>query len=202
MPANRTYVLGLTGGTGCGKSEAAQFLRSMGAQVADADAISRALTAPGGAALPEIRRYFGDGVFSEDGSLNRRALGERIFHDPAAKAALEGAIHPRVRSALEEAVRTSVARVTVLDVPLLFETGMEEICDEVWTMSADEETQIARVCARDGLSAEQARARIAGQMSMAERNARADRVIDSRRPIEQTRAALRLYYGQLLEKIG
>ena len=202
MPANRTYVLGLTGGTGCGKSEAAQFLRSLGAQVADADAISRALTAPGGAALPEIRRYFGDGVFSEDGSLNRRALGERIFHDPAAKAALEGAIHPRVRSALEEAVRTSVARVTVLDVPLLFETGMEEICDEVWTMSADEETQIARVCARDGLSAEQVRARIAGQMSMAERNARADRVIDSRRPIEQTRAALRLYYGQLLEKIG
>ena len=202
MPANRTYVLGLTGGTGCGKSEAAQFLRSLGAQVADADAISRALTAPGGAALPEIRRYFGDGVFSEDGSLNRRALGERIFHDPAAKTALEGAIHPRVRSALEEAVRTSVARVTVLDVPLLFETGMEEICDEVWTMSADEETQIARVCARDGLSAEQARARIAGQMSMAERNARADRVIDSRRPIEQTRSALRLYYGQLLEKIG
>ena len=202
MPANRTYVLGLTGGTGCGKSEAAQFLRSLGAQVADADAISRALTAPEGAALPEIRRYFGDGVFSEDGSLNRRALGERIFHDPAAKAALEGAIHPRVRSALEEAVRTSVARVTVLDVPLLFETGMEEICDEVWTMSADEETQIARVCARDGLSAEQVRARIAGQMSMAERNARADRVIDSRRPIEQTRAALRLYYGQLLEKIG
>ena len=202
MPANRTYVLGLTGGTGCGKSEAAQFLCSLGAQVADADAISRALTAPEGAALPEIRRYFGDGVFSEDGSLNRRALGERIFHDPAAKAALEGAIHPRVRSALEEAVRMSVARVTVLDVPLLFETGMEEICDEVWTMSADEETQIARVCARDGLSAEQVRARIAGQMSMAERNARADRVIDSRRPIEQTRAALRLYYGQLLEKIG
>ena len=69
-------------------------------------------------------------------------------------------------------------------------------------MSADEETQVARVCARDGLSAAQARARIAGQMSMAERNARADRVIDSRRPIEQTRADLRLYYEQLLERIG
>ena len=202
MPANRTYVLGLTGGTGCGKSEAAQFLRSLGARVADADAISRALTAPGGAAIPEIRRLFGDKVIFEDGSLNRRALGERIFHDPAAKAALEGAIHPLVRSALEEAVRSSPARVTVLDVPLLYETGMEELCDEVWAMSADEETQIARVCARDGLNADQARARIAGQMPMAERNARAHRVIDSRRPIEQTRAALRLYYTQLLEKIG
>ncbi len=202
MPANRSYVVGLTGGTGCGKSEAARYLRSLGAQVADADAISRALTAPGGAAIPEIRRLFGAGVFLEDGSLNRRALGERIFQNTEEKAALEGVIHPLVRSALVAAVDASPARVTVLDVPLLFETGMERLCDEVWTMSADEETQVARVCARDGLSAAQARARIAGQMSMAERNARADRVIDSRRPIEQTRADLRLYYEQLLERIG
>ena len=202
MPANRSYVLGLTGGTGCGKSEAARFLHGLGAHVADADAISRALTAPGGAALPEIRRRFGGEVFFSDGSLNRRALGERIFHNPEEKAALEGVIHPLVRRALEAELRASTAKVTVLDVPLLFETGMEEMCDEVWAMSADEETQIRRVCARDGLDASQARARIAGQMPMAERNARADRVIDSRRPIEQTRAALRLYYGQLLEKIG
>lgn len=202
MPANRSYVLGLTGGTGCGKSEAARFLHGLGAHVADADAVSRALTAPGGAALPEIRRRFGGEVFFSDGSLNRRALGERIFHNPEEKAALEGVIHPLVRSALVAAVDASPARVTVLDVPLLFETGMERLCDEVWTMSADEETQVARVCARDGLSAAQARARIAGQMSMAERNARADRVIDSRRPIEQTRADLRLYYEQLLERIG
>ena len=202
MPANRSYVVGLTGGTGCGKSEAARYLRSLGAQVADADAISRALTAPGGAAIPEIHRLFGAGVFLEDGSLNRRALGERIFQNPEEKAALEGVIHPLVRSALVAAVDASPARVTVLDVPLLFETDMERLCDEVWTMSADEETQVARVCARDGLSAAQARARIAGQMSMAERNARADRVIDSRRPIEQTRADLRLYYEQLLERIG
>ena len=202
MPANRSYVLGLTGGTGCGKSEAARFLHGLGAHVADADAISRALTAPGGAALPEIRRRFGGEVFFSDGSLNRRALGERIFHNPEEKAALEGVIHPLVRRALEAELRASTAKVTVLDVPLLFETGMEEMCDEVWAMSADEETQIRRVCARDGLDASQARARIAGQMPMAERNARADRVIDSRRPIEQTRAALRLYYMQLLAKIG
>ena len=116
--------------------------------------------------------------------------------------ALEGVIHPLVRRAMEAELRASTAKVTVLDVPLLFETGMEEMCDEVWAMSADEETQIRRVCARDGLDASQARARIAGQMPMAERNARADRVIDSRRPIEQTRAALRLYYMQLLAKIG
>ena len=202
MSANKPYIIGLTGGIGCGKSEAARFLHGLGAHVADADAISRALTAPGGAALPEIRRRFGGEVFFSDGSLNRRALGERIFHNPEEKVALEGVIHPLVRRAMEAELRASTAKVTVLDVPLLFETGMEEMCDEVWAMSADEETQIRRVCARDGLDASQARARIAGQMPMAERNARADRVIDSRRPIEQTRAALRLYYMQLLAKIG
>ena len=205
MPVNKVYVVGLTGGTGCGKSEAARYLASLGAKHVDADAISRACTARGGSAIPEIRRVFGEAVFLPDGELNRRALHELIFSSVAHKRALEGIIHPLVQRCAMDEIEAAGAqgyRVVVLDVPLLFETGMEEICDEVWTMSADEETQIARVCARDGLSAEQVRARIAGQMSMAERNARADRVIDSRRPIEQTRAALRLYYGQLLEKIG
>ena len=205
MPANKTYVVGLTGGIGCGKSEAAKYLRSLGAKHIDADAISRSLTAEGGSALPELRRIFGDGIFNDDGSLNRRALGDLAFNDVASKRALEGVIHPLVQRQVMDEIAAASAEgvpVTVLDVPLLFETGMERLCDEVWTMSADEETQVARVCARDGLSAAQARARIAGQMSMAERNARADRVIDSRRPIEQTRADLRLYYEQLLERIG
>lgn len=202
MPANRSYVVGLTGGTGCGKSEAARYLRSLGAQVADADAISRALTAPGGAAIPEIRRLFGAGVFLEDGSLNRRALGERIFQNTEEKAALEGVIHPLVRSALVAAVDASPARVTVLDVPLLFETGMDVLCDETWTMSVSPEVQVERVRVRDGLSTEQAQARIANQLPMAERNARANKVINSDRPMEKTQAELNQLYMQLLRRIG
>lgn len=204
MPANKCFVLGLTGGSGCGKSEAAAYLESLGARRVDADAMSRALTAPGGAAIPEIRRIFGEDVFRPDGSLNRRALADCIFADPAAKRALEGVIHPLVQrgavDAIEAAGREGV-RVVVLDVPLLFETGMDVLCDETWAMSADMRTQLERIRVRDGLSEEQARARVAGQMSMEERNARATRVIDSARPIEKTRAELNQLYQQLLRRI-
>ena len=107
MPANKPYIIGLTGGIGCGKSEAAQYLESLGAAHLDADAVSRRLTAaPGaegdaaGAALPEIRRVFGDEVFRPDGTLDRAALGNRVFGDEAARRALEGILHPLVQRAL------------------------------------------------------------------------------------------------------
>lgn len=205
MPASKTYVVGLTGGIGCGKSEAAKYLCSLGAKHIDADAISRSLTADGGAALPEIRRIFGDEVFLKDGSLNRRALGDVVFADPGAKRALEGIIHPLVqRRAMDEieAANAEGVKVTVLDVPLLFETGMDVLCDECWAMSASPEVQLERVIARDNLTDEQAQARIDSQMSMEERNARAKRVINSDRPIEKTRAELASLYQQLLRRIG
>ena len=205
MPANKTYVVGLTGGIGCGKSEAAKYLRSLGAKHIDADAISRSLTAEGGSALPELRRIFGDEIFNGDGSLDRRALGELVFHDVASKRALEGVIHPLVqRQAMDEIAAASAAGipVTVLDVPLLFETGMDVLCDETWTMSVPPEVQVRRVQARDGMTEEQARARIAGQLPMEERNARSNKVINSDRPVEKTQAELNALYMQLLRRIG
>ena len=205
MPVNKTYVVGITGGIGCGKSEAARYLASLGAKHIDADEISRSLTADGGEALPEIRRIFGDEVFCADGCLNRRALGDVVFANPAAKRALEGVIHPLVqRRAMDEieAANADGVPVTVLDVPLLFETGMDVLCDECWAMSASPEVQLERVIARDNLTDEQAQARIASQMSMEERNARAKRVINSDRPIEKTRGELASLYQQLLRRIG
>ncbi len=197
MPANKTYVLGLTGGISCGKSAAAQYLVSLGAAHIDADAISRALTAPGGAALPEIRELFGNGVFGPDGTLNRTALGQIVFADAARRAALEGIIHPRVRAEILARIGASDAPVTVLDAPLLFEAGLDALCDTVWSMSLGVREQIERVCLRDGLTAEQAQARIDSQLPMAVRNARADQVIDSGRPIEETRATLLQLYRAL-----
>lgn len=205
MPASKTFVLGLTGGIGCGKSEAAKHLCSLGACHIDADEISRSLTADGGEALPEIRAIFGDEVFFEDGRLNRRALGDRVFGDAAAKRALEGVIHPLVQRRAMDAIaqaRRDGAAVAVLDVPLLFETGMDVLCDECWAMSASPEVQKKRVQERDGLTAEQAQARISSQMGMEERNARAKRVINSDRPIEKTRAELTSLYQQLLRRLG
>ena len=202
MRASKPFVLGLTGGIGCGKSEAARYLRSLGAAHIDADAISRALTAPGGEALPAVRRAFGDAVFAPDGSLDRRALSGIVFSDADAKARLEAIIHPLVWAQTERSIAEAGAPVAVLDVPLLFESGMDALCGEVWTMAADEETQIARVRERDGLTEAQARSRIANQMPMAERNARAARVIDSARPIAETRSELALLYAQLLARVG
>ena len=205
MPVNKVYVVGLTGGTGCGKSEAAVYLASLGAKHIDADALSRALTADGGEALDEIRRSFGDEVFHADGSLNRRAMHDLVFSSTAHKRALEGIIHPLVQRRMVDEIHAAGEQgfsVAILDVPLLFETGMDVLCDETWTMSVDEETQIERICSRDGLSREQAQARINAQLPMKERNTRADRVIESGRSIEKTRTELMQLYQQLLRRIG
>lgn len=204
MPVNNVYVVGITGGIGCGKSMAAAYLAELGAIHIDADGISRALTARGGAALEQIRRIFGDSVFSEDGSLNRRALGDLVFSDPAAKRALEGVIHPLVQRIAMDQIEESGkngARVAVLNVPLLFETGMDVLCDETWTLTAPADVQLARVMERDGLTREQAISRIESQMAMEDRNARATRVINSDRPIEKTRSELNQLYQQLIRRI-
>lgn len=204
MPANKPYIIGLTGGIGCGKSEAASCLRELGAVHVDADEISRSLTAQGGEALPAIRESFGDGVFNEDGTLDRAELGRIVFESAPHRRMLEGIIHPLVqRRTLAEIEKAGLRgdRVVVLDVPLLFETGMDVLCDETWTVTADKETQLIRVMSR-GLTAEQAQARIDSQMSTDERSARATRIINTDRPIERTRAELTSLYQQLLKRLG
>lgn len=201
MSANNTIIIGLTGGIGSGKSETARHLVSLGAVHVDADAISRSLTAPGGEALEPIREVFGDGVFFEDGTLDRRALGEMVFNDVAARRALEGIIHPRVQRATMEAVdkaREDGADAVLLDVPLLFETGMDALCDVNWLITADREQRIQRVMARDGLTREAVEARINSQMSDEEKAARATRVIKNDQSVEKLKNELTGLYNQLL----
>ena len=202
MPASKPIVLGITGGIGCGKSEAAAYLESLGAVHIDADAISRELTAPGGAALGDIRRQFGDEVFNDDGTLNRIRMGAIVFGSEPHRHALEGILHPMVQAETLRRLRQaedSGAQVVVLNVPLLFETGMDVLCDETWTLTTDPETQLVRVMAR-GFSEEEARARIASQMKPDERAERAKRVIRTDRPMEKTRQELSALYQQLLKK--
>ena len=201
MSANKTLIIGLTGGMGSGKSEAARHLMSLGATHVDADAISRSLTAPGGEALPAIRETFGDEVFYADGTLDRRALGAVVFGNTAARHALEGIIHPRVqRIALEmaDAARAAGEEAVLMDVPLLFETGMDALCDVTVVISADIEERIRRVMSRDGLSREEAEARFASQMSDEERCARATRVVCNNQSMDKFKSELTAMYQQLL----
>lgn len=190
MKPNKPFVLGLTGGIACGKSHVARFLRDKGVPVIDADAISRALTAEGGEALPAIRAAFGDGVF-EGEALNRRALGEVVFSDENKRRALEGIIHPLVIARMQAETLAAGAPIVGWDVPLLFETGMDAQCDEVWCVYVTEGEQLRRVMRRDRLRREQALARMASQMPLSEKKARAAHRINTMHDYGATRRRVR-----------
>ena len=178
MSRNAGLRLGLTGGIGSGKSTVAQLLATMGAQVLDADALSRASTAAGGSAMPDIRRVFGDSFVAPDGSLNRDRMRERVFSDPTARQALEAIVHPCVHQAMDEALRHSSAPCTVFDVPLLVESGRwRSRVDEVLVVDCDTETQTIRVMARSGWTAEAVNAVIRQQATRTQRLAAADAVL-------------------------
>lgn len=199
MHANKPYVIGLTGSSGSGKTEAARYLESIGAARFDADEVSRAVTAPGGMALPAIRARFGDGVFNPDGTLDRRALGDIVFNSPPHRRALEAIIHPLVQRTMLERMDQAAgagAKMVILDVPLLFETGMDALCDETWALYVGREMQISRIVARDGVTRAQAEARIDSMMPTEDRNARATYAINTDQPLEKTRQALLQLYRQ------
>lgn len=194
------HIIGLTGSIACGKSTASARLRELGAIIIDADAISRALTQDGGRALPAVRERFGDGVFNGE-SLNRRALGAIVFSDAQAKADLENILHPLIfedMRAQMNAARESGAKIAVLDVPLLFESGMDVLCDEVFCVWTDEETQLARLMERDHLSEADALARIRSQMPQDMKLEKSDVHIDTSGSIEETRARIDALYADTL----
>ena len=202
---NKTYVVGLTGGIGSGKTTATDFLAARGALIIDADVESRALTAENGAALPRIREMFGDGVFNEDGTLNRRALGGIVFGRRDMRLALEGIMHPMIQRAMLNKVRLAAEdglSVVFLSVPLLFETGMDALCDETWCLSLPADEQLERVMTRDSLTREEASARIASQMPLEDKVRRSNVVIRTNRPIEYTQAELANLLRDLVRRIG
>ncbi len=200
---DKAIRLGLTGGVGCGKTTAASVLQELGAAVVDADRISHAMTQKGGAALDAIRQRFGDGVFHEDETLDRIKLGDVIFQDEGERRALEAILHPAIqRKMLEEieAADEAGAKVVVLDVPLLFETGLDALCDEVWVMAATGEQQVLRVMNRDRITRAQAARRIESQMPLEEKTARADRVISTDRPMNEVKNELQHLYRELTRR--
>lgn len=195
-------TIALTGGIACGKSTVAAMLAELGAPVIDADAISRALTAPGGAALPAIREAFGPEVFGESGALDRAALGRRVFADPAALQTLNALTHPLICREMErgrESCRKSGAPVVVLDVPLLFEAGMQDLADVVVCVRVSERTQLSRVQSRDGLSEAEALGRIRSQMPLAQKARLSDVVLDNERPLSDVRAEVETLYAGWLD---
>ncbi|NLV57872.1 MAG: dephospho-CoA kinase [Clostridiales bacterium] len=195
-------IIALTGGIACGKTTVAGWLREAGAKIIDADAISRELTAPAGEALPLLRQAFGDGVFHGDGSLDRAALGKIVFGDEAKRARLNGILHPMIRTRMEEELtvcRKTGASIVVLEIPLLFEAGMETLADIVVCVSASQEVQIKRLQSRDGLSRKDALARIRSQWPLAEKERLSHEVIRTDGPMEEVYGSVMRLYQRLVK---
>jgi dephospho-CoA kinase len=178
------YLIGLTGGIAAGKSTVAEHWRKLGAHEIDADALAREAVARGSAGLEEVVKEFGPGVVTEDGDLNRAALGAIVFTDEARRERLEAIVHPIVRrlgqaqlAELEAKFGPSV--VVIYNVPLLVETNSDLPFDTVVTVEAPEDKQIARMMKLRGMSKDDAVARIRSQASPVQRAARADHILNS-----------------------
>lgn len=175
------WRIGLTGGIGSGKSTVLAMLQSLGAAGIDADAISRSLTAPGGAALPAIARQFGAGYIGPDGALDRARMRELAYARPESRRELEAIIHPLVGQSIQVEVDAALARAArciVFDIPLLVESGRWRAqLDRVLVVDCSVQTQVERVVARSALAAEEVQRIIAVQAPRARRLAAADAVI-------------------------
>lgn len=195
-----TFVVGLTGGIGSGKSAAADEFARLGATVVDTDAIAHELTAAGGPALPGIARVFGPD-FIREGRMDRERMRERVFSEPAAKQALEGLLHPMIREESKRRIATAAGPYVIHVVPLLVESpDYRGRVDRVLVVDAPEETQVARVRSRSRLSDAQVRAIVRSQAPREARLAAADDVIDNagtRDALLKQVAALHQKYLQL-----
>jgi dephospho-CoA kinase len=200
-----SYVVGLTGGIGSGKTTVAKLFSELGAAVIDTDAIARELTSARGAAMPAIVDAFGNALLEKDGSLDRMAMRRLCFSDPVARQSLEAILHPLIRGeSAARCQRAGHAPYALLVVPLLVESGAyREHVRRILVVDCDETQQIARVMARSALTEEEVRAIMATQTSRTERLAAADDVLPNTSAPDdlQTRvSALHRRYVELARK--
>ena len=172
-------IYGLTGGMGSGKSTVAEELKKAGCDVFDADAIYKELTLPGTPLVLELEEAFGRDISDKKHVLNRRALSEKAFASKKNLKLLNKITHRAVNKEMNRLISESKADIIFLDVPLLFESGGDKRCAEVWLVTAPMETRIKRVTKRDGITREEAEKRIAAQMSDEEKIKLADVVIEN-----------------------
>jgi dephospho-CoA kinase len=188
-----TVVIGLTGGIASGKSTVSAMLRNLQIPVIDADIIAREVVEPGKDAYCRIVEEFGEGILYENGEINRSKLGGIIFHDEQKRLCLNSIVHPAVRvemNAQKEYYIEKGERAVVLDIPLLFESNLTPLVNQVLLVYVDETVQLERLMKRNALTEEEAKARISSQMPLSDKLALADEVINNNGTIEETKAQL------------
>lgn len=172
-----SFVVGLTGGIGSGKTAASDHFRRLGVTVVDADLVAREVVAPGSAALNAIFAHFGEQLRLPDGSLDRRALRELVFHDSSQRQWLEALLHPLIEAGIREQLAATRSGYQILVSPLLLEGKQRQLVDRVLLIDAPESLQLSRSSARDGSSRETVSAIIRAQMPRQQRLRLADDII-------------------------
>ena len=194
-------LVGLTGGVATGKSTVARMFKQFGAVVIDADGLARNVVEPGKPAWREIVRKFGKTVLNSNRTLNRHALGAIVFGNRTKLRQLERIIHPRVARLQSQLTRQAACKnpntVVIYDVPLLFEAGVDKRVDKIIVVTADRETQLARLKKRNGLSRAESLRRIRNQMPLAKKIQQADHLLNGALP----RSLLRKQVGQLFRNL-
>jgi dephospho-CoA kinase len=198
-------IFGLTGNIGSGKSTVAAMLCEEGIPVLDADRISRVVTAPGGRAYDAVVQAFGRGILRDDGSIDRKRLGEIVFSDPRSRDRLERITHPAILEVMKEAIagiEREGHRAAVVEATLIHESGRKGLFEAVISVTCERETALSRLAARDGMSRGQAEARLHAQMDADRKAGASDYVIDNSGDIESTRRQVKRLARTLLDRGG
>lgn len=192
--------IGLTGGIAAGKSMVSGLLAELGAWILDADAISREVVEPGTEGLKAIAAEFGEKVIMPDGTLDRKALGAEVFGDPQKLERLNGILHPIIKAEMlkraAEIEEKHPEDIVIFDVPLLIESGWQDVADEVWLVSAPIEQRIRRIAMRDGLDEKQAMERISAQMTDEQKAKHADVIINNGGSIQELEERVTKLYAE------
>jgi dephospho-CoA kinase len=192
-------LLGITGTFGSGKSTVGEILESHGITVIDSDKIVHELLKQPGPTRVAVLKRFGGTVANPDGTINRQALGKIVFSDPAARKDLESIVHPAVREVSQSRIAQHADEsVIALQIPLLFETGMQNMFDQIWCVDTPYDQLLGRLKGRSNLSKEEIDQRLGTQMPLQQKNSLAHAVIDNSGTVEQTRAQV----AKLLESLS
>lgn len=194
--------IGLTGGIASGKSTVGGYLRELGAHLIDADQVAREVVEPGTEGLREVAERFPFAI-APDGRLDRKALGAWIFSRPDERAALNAIVHPRIQDAVREKTERLEAqgvRQVVYDAPLLIENGLHHAMDAVILVAVPREVQLQRLIARDGLTREEAEARLASQLPLEEKRKVATHVVDNAGSLSSTREQVERIWRELSQR--
>lgn len=194
-----TFIVGLTGGIGCGKSSASQLFSEFGIDIIDTDVIARQLTQPGGQAISSIRDFFGNAFLTADGALDREKMRNLVFSNSSARYQLEKILHPLILQEAIAQIEHSHSPYAILVVPLLLETNdYNPIVQRILVIDCEEQIQISRTMARSQLSEQQVKAIMAQQISRKSRLQRADDVILNDRDTESLKAQVIQLHHQYL----